>query len=508
MHHKPQDPSVPSDPDLELRPADEEALRDELLHAHDQGTRDRHTAITLGISAFGFYSSIYFIKVCVFAARWSGHTWFDMDYKTALAIAQSTGYLVGKLPAALLTPKLGQTQLLWGVLVVVWCAGILVLALGVLPSAFGPPCLFLASACLASAWSLMMRFIEGRALTDAIVAVVSLSWIGVSGVVKTVGVQLVLSGLPERAMVVACACFGLVSGTSFALAMASRPPPSALDERVRGARRAMRSIRREGLLLLSRHGPGIALTTCAYMLCGTLRVYRDFFMPELFAEAGLQGHPASFALSEGCIALLVIVTVGSFARIGDNRLAYNVILVTATCGVLLVLAATLAWRHGVLGGLGWITAVGAGVFLMYMPIGCSFYDRLLGAACEQLTTTLLSVIQDASTTAGAAALLLYKEYGWRPARVAQAGGSSASAFFAAAATAVGALSAVLLLCATVAFDRSVGAARQRVRAKRMASVSSATQPDSDAVVVTSETRAADDAATVQPVRAGSSLTQR
>ncbi|KAJ1637136.1 hypothetical protein T492DRAFT_834785 [Pavlovales sp. CCMP2436] len=132
----------------------------------------RRAALTLALAAFLFYSSIYFIKVSLFAARWTGHTWHGVEYKVALAIGQSTGYLVG----------------------------LLVGASGLLPMYYGVPCIFLASGFLASAWSLMIRFLEGRSHTDAIVAFVSLSWIGVSGVVKTVGSALVKGGLSEQHM--------------------------------------------------------------------------------------------------------------------------------------------------------------------------------------------------------------------------------------------------------------------------------------------------------------------
>ncbi|KAG8463149.1 hypothetical protein KFE25_011146 [Diacronema lutheri] len=492
--------------------ADDECARDEeLLHPAGSEALDRRTALALGVAAFGFYSSIYFIKVCVFAARWHGATWHGVDLKTALAIGQSTGYLVGKVPAALLTPKLRRSQLLGAVLGVLWCAGSLIFALGALPTPLSVPCLFLASAALASAWSLLMRFIEGRARTDAIVALVSLSWIGVSGVVKSVGAELVLRGLTERAMVCTCASFGVVSGTICAVAMATRPPPSAADEAARGARREMRSIRREGLLLLTRHGLGIALTTAAYSLCGTVRVFRDFFLPELFAEVGVHGHPAAFALSEGAIALLVIATIGSFARIESNWLALNVILATAMMGVLLAFCASILWRARAIGGLPWVTLVGAGIFLMYMPIGCVLYDRLLAAAREQLTTTLLSVLSDAATTACAAALLIYKEFGWAATRGtgatgegvtgegATGEGGEVSAFFAAASTAVCAISALLLLGATVAFNRSVSAALgRRLSARVRSSVVGTTDAPSLILSVGGEQCAADGAHAAAP----------
>ncbi|KAJ1637134.1 hypothetical protein T492DRAFT_340699 [Pavlovales sp. CCMP2436] len=112
-------------------------------------------------------------------------------------------------------------------------------------------------------------------------------------------------------------------------------------------------------------------------------------------------------------------------------------------------------------GVAWITSVGAGIFLMYMPIGCTLYDRLLGAAHEQLTTTLLSIIQDAGTTLGTTLLLLYKLFVWPSVAARNGLDQGAAQFFSAASLIVGSVSALLLLVATFAFNHSVRTARLR-----------------------------------------------
>jgi hypothetical protein len=429
---------------------------------------DGQTALVLGCVAFSFYTSLYFIKTSLFAARWDGQLWRGIELKTALALSQSLGYLVGKLPAAILVPTLDLPQLPRAALVVLWSSGALTVCAGLAPGTLGVPCSALAAVFLASGWSLVVRFTEGRARTDAIVSVVSISWISASGLVKSVGALLMQIGLSEGLMVVACTLGGTAAATAAAIAMGAQPRPSAADEVLRGKRQRIVSIRADGARLLSRHGVGIGLTTLAYALCGTLRVFRDLFLPELFAELGADGRPEAFVFSEAALALLVSAAVGCFSRVADNWRALNAILALAIAGMCLVSVATLAWRARVLGGLAWVSCVGAGVLIAYMPVGCLLYDRLLGASGEQLTTTLLVIVSDAAATAGASALLLYKQFLW-PRVAARRGGldgvGDVSAFFASTSSAVGGAAAMLMLGSLVAFNRSVRFARERSSAR-------------------------------------------
>jgi len=216
-------------------------------------------------------------------------------------------------------------------------------------------------------------------------------------------------GLTERGMVCACALFGMCGGSASAVMLSHQPPPSVTDRTLRGERRQITSITEEGWLLLRRHGTGIVFSTLAYVLVGSLRAYRDFFQTEIFDAAGLGAHPEAMAYSEVGIAVVVLGIIGSYSAILNSWRALNVVLATSIGGALLVTAATRAWSVGIVGGTTWALAVGAGIFLGYMPIGCVLYDRLLAAAGEQLTTTMLSVLSDAAVTVAVSGMLIAKE---------------------------------------------------------------------------------------------------
>lgn len=431
--------------------------------------RDRVTGSTarLAIASFVFYSSIFFIKMAMFAASWRGETFLGRDFKTSLALAQTLGYLAGKGPALALSPKLERRQLLPAMLAIVWGAGSLVVASALAPPWLGVPCVSAACVFLSPSWSVLQRSIEGRTHTEAIVATVSFSYIGVAGVVKSFGAALMQRGLSERAMVRTCASIGLVCGTASAIVVGRHPPPSAWDVKRRGSRARLVSVRQEGAQLLARYGTGLSLAVSAYVLCGVLRAYRDFYQAELFAAAGLRDSPAAFTTSEMTISALVLVATACFSRITDNVAALHAMVGTACAGGVLVSASTAGWRAGLLSAYSWIVTVGTGTFLAYVPLGCMVYERLLAAAEEQVTSTPLQLVSDAAVLLGTSVLLGLRQRaagGSAPAGGVSGGDDAAVAsFFASMALVVGILVALIMLAAGAAFTVAISRRRKAAR---------------------------------------------
>lgn len=356
--------------------------------------RDRRTALGVTLSAFLYYASIYFIKYAMFAAEWKGESFRGMSFKSALAVAQPLGYLVGKGPALLLSPKLSRARLGSALLAVLWGAGLASIALGVGPAAAGVVGTGVMTAFLAPSWTLVMRAVEGRVLAEPIMAAVSTSWVGFAGVVRAIGTSMLAHGLAEREMVLVCTALGLAGGTCGALALGAQPPPSALDQLSRGARTHVASVRAAGAALFRRHSAGLCFLAAAYTLCGTLRGVRDAYLPELMKAVGVCDATASYAASELGSAALVLTLIASIGRVRLHTTAVRAILGLAAAGGALVGVSTVGFSRGWLRGYAWLSLVGAGGFMSYMPIGCVFFDRLIAAASERGTATLPSLLND------------------------------------------------------------------------------------------------------------------
>ena len=118
--------------------------------------------------------------------------------------------------------------------------------------------------------------------------------------------------------------------------------------------------------------------------------------------------------SEFSVSLVVLLATAGFGLVDDNRSALDtILLVSALIAAPGIALLTMCHEYGlpVIGsGLAWIIGVGACTFLAYVPLGTMLFDRLLGAAKEEMTSSLLNLIMDASVLLGTATLLCYKDF--------------------------------------------------------------------------------------------------
>ena len=216
--------------------------------------------------------------------------------------------------------------------------------------------------------------------------------------------------------------------------------------------------------LCSHFGIGVALVVGAYTLLGATRAYRDYFQLELFQAVGLAESSALFATSEFTVSLFVLASTAGFGLVDDNRAALDVILRVAAPAGLGLAALSVLHGRGAIGGLAWMIGVGACTFLAYVPLGTMLFDRLLGAAHEDMTSALLNLLMDASVLVGTASLLCYKDFVQQP--PAGAGAAEAAKhmydFFAAACWHGGIAIALLLVAANVSLGRAVDRRRRVV----------------------------------------------
>lgn len=421
------------------------------------GHSDFAIAVQLALRAFLFYTFVQIIKMCAFGTSWAGETFGSMDMKAALGIAQTIGYFVGHWVEMLIVPKLVRRQLAPAAAALVLGSGG-VLAVGcALPVPALPVCMFFSCVILANAWGLMVRFTEGRARTDAIVSMLNFTYIGMNGVVKATAQWLVMHGLSPRAMVAGFCLFAMAGGSVMAAALARVPPPSSADLALRCARDEMRSVRADGCALLARHGVGLSLVLLTYMVVGVLRTVRDYYEKELFDAVGMDDRPTATAVAELICGMAVLCMTGLLAFIADSWRALNVILVCSAMGGAMTAVVTLAWRAGMVGGFVWVLGVGMAIFVPYVSLGTVLFDRLLAAAHEHLTSSLIIIVGDVLVmfaTVGALARLRARgQSGEADAGSGRDGGIAA--FFADRCVESGVATATMTVLAVGAFATSI-----------------------------------------------------
>ncbi|AZS20328.1 MULTISPECIES: DUF5690 family protein [unclassified Caulobacter] len=363
-------------------------------------------------AAFTTYFCMYAFRKPFAVASYVGVPgWpFVIDFKIALVIAQVLGYALSKLIGIKVVSEARpqhRAYMIVGFVLTSWTALIL---FAVLPAPFKVIAIFFSGLPLGMIWGLVFGFLEGRRASEWLGAGLCISFIVSSGVVKSVGRALIVDyGVPELWMPAATGALFLPILAFSVWMLSQTPPPDARDIAERMARQPM--FREERRAFWARGGLGIALLIIAYIVLTAVRDFRDNFAVELWEALGYGDDPAIFSLSELPIAALILPLFGLTALIRDNRRAVLVYHVMIIAGAILIALATLAWQAHLLSPLWWMIAVGAGVYLGFIPYNAVLADRLTAALGVPGNAAFFMYLADASGYGGSVALMLLKNFG-------------------------------------------------------------------------------------------------
>lgn len=359
-------------------------------------------------AAFGAYFCMYAVRKPFAAATWEGELW-GVDLKIVLVIAQVIGYALSKLLGIRLVPEVAPRRRAAYLLALVGAAELALVAFAVLPPSLRPLAMFLNGLPLGMVWGLVFSHLEGRRSSELLGAGLSTSYIVASGMVKTVGRALMdHAHVPEAWMPAATglAFFPLFTGCVWLLS--ALPRPSAADREARTERTTMDATARRGFF--QAFAPGLIPLTALYVFLTAFRDFRDNFQRQLFDELAIT-DPAAFTQTETISAFSVLAVLAGIFVLRDNRRAVLVIHLVMLSGMLLMLGSTLAWSAGHMSGLAWMSAVGAGLYLAYVPYGCVLFDRIIAASQVVATSVFMIYVTDAMGYMGSVGILLYKNFG-------------------------------------------------------------------------------------------------
>ncbi|WP_046655792.1 DUF5690 family protein [Lysobacter capsici] len=372
--------------------------------------RARQWQVTLlaGGAALVTYACMYAFRKPFAAASFAGHPLFGVDYKVWLVVAQILGYMCSKFVGIGVIGGLRRehrARLLLSLIGIAWLA---LLGFALTPAPWNIPFLFLNGLPLGMVWGLVFSYLEGRRTTEAMGAILASSFIMASGVVKSVGKWLLLSGVDEFWM-------PFVTGLLFlpllliAVHFLERvPEPDADDRRERSERQPMS--RAERMAFVRGFLPGLVLMIGCYVALTVVRDFRDNFEAELFADLGYGGNAAVFALIETPIALAVLALTAGLTWFRDNLRGLMALHGLMFAGLAVAGISTLAFRAGALPPLWWLALVGFGLYLAYVPFNCVFYERLIATFRVAGNVGFLMYLSDAFGYLGSVAVLLTKEF--------------------------------------------------------------------------------------------------
>lgn len=363
------------------------------------------------VAAFGTYACMYGFRKPFAAAGYEGAE-FGPGFKAGLVTAQTLGYALSKCIGIGFVSALPPGRRIGALLGLVGVAeGALVLS-GILPRPWNIACYFLNGLPLGMVFGLVLGFLEGRRMTEALVAGLCASFILADGFSKSVGAQLLSMGVGERWMPAVAGLIFAPPLLAFAWLLNRLPPPSEEDVATRKVRPPMDAAGRRAFL--RRNAGVLSLVILAYSGITVLRGLRADFAPELWKALGYPGQPMVFTRSELWVAAGVLVANALAVRWNDHRAAFRYGLAIGIGGALLVLAALAGRAAGYLGGFPFMVALGLGMYLPYVAVHTTLLERLVAGAQDRANLGFVMYLADAGGYLAYAAVLLLRlgNEGW------------------------------------------------------------------------------------------------
>jgi hypothetical protein len=328
------------------------------------------------------------------AGTFEGVLLWGVHYKTVLVVAQVFGYTLSKFIGIKVISEMTPGRRAVGIVILIVLAHFSLLLFGLTPPPYNFFFLFLNGLPLGMVFGLVLSFLEGRRLTEALAAGLCASFIVSSGVVKTVGRSLIVYvGVSEYWMPFLTGLLFLPPLLLFVWMLSQIPPPREEDVQHRSRRSPMQRADRRQFLAV--HALGLSLLIGTYALLTIMRSIRDDFAVEIWRDLGEAGKPSIFAYSETLVMLGVVAITGAAILIRDNRRALQTALVTILSGFAVVALAVGGYRQGWLGGVAFMILAGVGMYVPYVAFHTTLFERMIAVFRDKSNIGYLMYLADA-----------------------------------------------------------------------------------------------------------------
>ncbi|SFG63833.1 DUF5690 family protein [Pedobacter insulae] len=366
------------------------------------------TGLYAAIAVFLAYTMIFGFRKSFTVATFDGITIAGYSYKTVLVICQMLGYLLAKFYGIKYISELKRTGRGKIILILTAFAWLCWLLFALIPVPYNIVFLFLNGFPLGMLWGVVFSYVEGRRSTDFIGATLAVSFIFASGFVKSVGAWLMVNfGISEFWV-------PFYTGLAFALPlllfvylMEQIPPPTADDVTYRAERVPMSKDDRRNFI--KEFLGGLIACVLIYCFATIFRDIRDNFGAEMWKEMGFFNQPAIFSKTETPITLIVLVLIGSMVLIKNNFTALKTAHYFILAGFILAGTCTILFKINYLSPIWWMTLVGLGLYMVYIPFNAVFFDRLISTFKYTSNVGFLIYIADSFGYVGSIGVLMSKE---------------------------------------------------------------------------------------------------
>ncbi len=362
------------------------------------------------IAAFGAYFCMYAFRKPFSVASFEGLSFFGIDYKILLIIAQVIGYTISKFLGIKIISEMKQNQRIHYLIGFILLAELALLGFALVPAPYNIVFLFLNGLPLGMIWGIVFSYIEGRKATEILGVILCSSFIISSGVVKSIG-KYVLDTLhfSEQWMPFITGLFFIIPLLLFSYLLEKIPSPTPSDILEKSERKPVNKTER--IKLFKQFFLPLTLIILFYVFLTIIRDFRDNFAREIWDAIGYQNSTSIYSISEIPIAVIVLLILGAFSRIKNNKKAFAYYHHILILGCVAIITSTIAFQLQIISPILWMVVSGFGMYICYVPFNGLYFDRMIATFKIKGNVGFLIYIADAFGYLGSVCILLYKNFG-------------------------------------------------------------------------------------------------
>jgi len=346
------------------------------------------------VAAFGTYFCMYAFRKPFTAATYEDAVWLGIGFKTILVASQVAGYTLSKFIGIKVVSEMSSRYRAVSILGLIGVAEIALLLFAATPAPWNFVWLFVNGLPLGMVFGLVLRFLEGRRVTEALSAGLCASFILASGFVKSTGRSLIQDySVDQYWMPFFTGLIFVLPLLIFVWMLSQIPPPTSLDEAHRTKRVPM--FREQRRAFLRKHALGLVGLFSIYVLLTIVRSLRDDFGVEIWRDLGVDDEPTVFARSEFWVMLGVVFVNGMIILVRNNRNAFLLSIGLLCSGFLIMLLAIWGQRAGNLSPMVFMVILGLGMYIPYVAFHTTVFERMIAAFGDYATIGYLMYVADA-----------------------------------------------------------------------------------------------------------------
>jgi MFS family permease len=375
-------------------------------------TINKKTLVTLkaAFAAFGVYFCMYGFRKPFTVASFEGLSYFGVDYKILIIIAQAVGYFISKFIGIKFISELKPQKRLTYLFVFIAIAELALLGFAAVPAPYNIIFMFINGIPLGMIWGIVFSYIEGRKTTEIIGLFLCSSFVVSSGFTKSAGKFLMDTfSISEFWMPFSAGLIFIIPLILFGLLLERIPQPSNEDILLKNKRQPLNGAERKALI--QQFFVPIVCIIFLYISLTVLRDFRDNFNREIWDGLHFSFDSSIFTLTEIPIAVMVLLILSFMVKVKNNKKAFAYYHYILLAGILTVGLSTYLFQQDSLSPFLWMTVSGFGMYICYIPFNGIYFDRMIAAFEIKGNVGFLIYIVDSFGYLGSVLILLYKNFG-------------------------------------------------------------------------------------------------